>query len=204
MSTSPYPVAYAIDPPERYNRWTVAFRPILAIPQLLLTGSRGALTAVLALLSLFAWFAILFTGRYPAAMRDVALLLFRWTQNVDAYVALQAAPYPPFGAGAYPLRLQLEPAPHYNRWTVAFRLVLILPHVLVLAFLLLAQAVVTVIAWFAILFTGRFPAGMFRFSVGVSRWGARVIAYLYLFVDEYPPFTTAAEPQAGGLTPQPA
>lgn len=204
MTAYPYPVAYAIDPPERYNRWTVAFRPILAIPQLLLTGGRGALTAVLGFLSLFAWFAILFTGRYPRSMRDFALLIFRWSQNVDAYVALQAAPYPPFGVGDYPLRLDVQPAEQYNRWAVGFRIFLVIPHAIVLAFLVAVQVIVTIIAWFAILFTGRYPAGMFAFSVGVSRWYARVMAYLCLFVDEYPPFTTAVEPRAGGLTAQPA
>jgi hypothetical protein len=179
----------------------VAFRPILAIPQLLLVGfafhvggQQGALLAAMELLCLFGWFAILFTGRFPASMRGFALFIFHWWQNVGAYMMLQAAPYPPFGAEPYPLDLRVEPAEQYNRWAVGFRILLVIPHIVVLAFLALAQAIVTVIAWFAILFTGRYPEGMFDFSVGVSRWAARVAAYFFLFVDEYPPFTLAARP----------
>ena len=81
-----------------------------------------------------------------------------------------------------------------------------IPHLVVLAFLLVAQAIVTVVAWFAILITGPFPEGLFRFSIGVSQWTARVEAYLYLFVDEYPPFSLGAPPDAaaGAMRPQPA
>ncbi len=196
MQGHSYPVDYEIAPPERYNRWTVAFRPFLAIPQLLLVGGRGLLTSALLLLVFFGWVAILFTGRFPKTMRDFCLFLYRWTQNVNAYVALQAAPYPPFGTGAYPLELSVVPAERYNRWSVGFRIFLVIPHAFVLFFLGLAQVLVTIIAWFAILFTGRYPEGMFGFSVGVSRWTARVEAYLYLFVDEYPPFTLGT--QSGG------
>lgn len=224
-----YPVSYDIGRPERYNRWTVAFRLILAIPQLILVGAGGyqfltlesrssdggwrigetgfhggILMAVLAVLVFVAWFAILFTGRFPLAMRNFCETLFRWSQNVQAYVLLLAAPYPPFGPGPYPLRLAITPAAHYNRWTVAFRLILAIPHGIALFFLGIAQMVVTVIAWFAILFTGQYPEDLFTFSVGVSRWNARVLAYLYLFVDDYPPFTLAAEPGAGMMQAQPA
>lgn len=228
MEQYAYPVKYEITRPERYNRWTVAFRLVLAIPQLLLVGSGGIpfvlnfsnhastqagsssvsngglLTALLGLLVFLAWFAILFTGRFPVGMRNFCLLLFRWAENVHAYVLLQAAPYPPFGEGPYPLDLQVTPAERYNRWTVFFRLFLVIPHLMILFFLSFAQLVVTVIAWFAILFTGQYPAGLFDFSVGVSRWTARVAAYLYLFVDEYPPFTLASYPDAGTVAPQPA
>ena len=210
MLEHPYPVTYAIERPERYNRWTVAFRLILILPQALLVGGvgafshNGALTTALGVLVFFAWWVILFTGRFPAGMQRFCLLLFRWQQNVHAYAMLQAAPYPPFGEGDYPLRLTVEPAAEHNRWTVAFRLVLAIPHLVVLLFLALAQAVVTLIAWFAILFTGQYPAGLFTFSVGASRWATRVLAYLYLFVDDYPPFSLGTEPAAGGLRAQPA
>lgn len=86
------------------------------------------------------------------------------------------------------------PAAHYNRWTVFFRLILAFPHWVVLIFLGIAQAVVTIVAWFAILFTGQYPEGLYDFSVGVNRWAARVGAYMLLFVDEYPPFALSAEP----------
>jgi Domain of unknown function (DUF4389) len=224
-----YPVSYDIDPPEQYNRLTVAFRIILAIPQLLLVGgggyyffgvnrfisrggatnffgyffNGGVLTAVLVVLVFFAWWAILFTGRFPESFRGFCLMIFRWSQNVSAYMTLQAAPYPPFGEGPYPLRLQVSPVNEHDRLTVAFRVFLGIPHYIALFFLGIAQWIVTVVAWFAILFTSRYPAELFRFSVGVSRWGARVSAYMLLFVDEYPPFSLDAQPGTGFVQSEP-
>ncbi len=206
MQRIPYPVSYDIARPERYNRWTVGFRFILAIPLIILiSGFRiagnflngGALTSLLVALAVFAWFTILFTGRFPEIMRNTAEMLFRWTLNIGAYLLLQADPYPPFGAGPYPLAVGVTPAEQYNRWTVGFRLILAIPHFIVLFFLGITQFVVTIIAWFAILFTGEYPQSLFDFSVGVSRWSARVEAYVYLFVDEYPPFTLESEPGTG-------
>ena len=223
MDEHRYPVSYDIERPQQYNRWTVAFRLILAIPQLILVGSgslpfilfggsgggddnlrnssgglsSGILMAVLGFLVFLAWFSIMFTGRFPKSFRDFCHMLFRWSRNVHAYMMLQAAPYPPFGKGDYPLVMTVQQAEHYNRWTVFFRIFLAIPHLVVLMFLGIGQAIVTIIAWFAILFTGQFPASLFEFSVGVSRWETRVMAYLYLFVDEYPPFTLTDAPVAG-------
>src|SRR5579859_4842513 len=216
-----YPVSYDVPRPQRYNRWTVGFRWILAIPQLILFGGTGfsyfftrfggrsgtfggyffgggVLSAVLGILVFLAWWAIVFTAVFPAGMQGFCLKLFRWEQNVHAYMALQTDPYPPFsGDEPYPLRLGVEPIARHNRLTVGFRLILANPHFIVLFFLGIAQAIVTVIAWFAILFTGQYPEGMFTFSVGVSRWSARVRAYTLLFVDEYPPFSLEAQPNRG-------
>jgi hypothetical protein len=76
-----------------------------------------------------------------------------------------------------------------NRVTVGFRIILVIPHIIVLAVLVLAALVVWLICVFAVLFTGRWPEGMRRFVVGVMRWGTRVEAYLFLLTDEYPPFS---------------
>jgi hypothetical protein len=223
MANGSYPVRYEIDLPEEYNRLTVAFRLILVIPQAFLVGgagtflfganrllpraagtglswaSSGILSVVLFILVFLAWWAILFTGRFPESFRGFCIMVYRWQQNVHAYAYLQAAPYPPFGEGPYPLRLEVEPDEEHNRLTVAFRFFLAIPHYIILFFLGVAQAIVTVIAWFAILVTGRYPAELFTFSVGVSRWSARVGAYLLLFVDEYPPFSMQANPSVGHL-----
>ena len=76
-----------------------------------------------------------------------------------------------------------------NRWLPLVKWLLAIPHYIVLAFLYLAALVVVVIAWFAILFTGRYPRGLFDFLVGVGRWHNRVLAYALLLVtDQYPPF----------------
>jgi len=223
-----YPVSYSIQRPEQYDRLTVLVRIILVLPQYFLlfgfpfvifsgvlgSGSAGLLqllnyvsfTAVIELLVFIAWFAILFTGRFPQSFLGFCLMIFRWEQNVIAYFLLLAAPYPPFGNGPYPLELQIQPPEQHNRLTTFFRAILVIPHAVVLTFLGLAAMIVTVIAWFAILFTGQYPASMYDFVVGVARWSARVAAYEFLFVDEYPPFSLSGEAgpalgAADGLAP---
>jgi len=223
-----YPVTYSIQRPERYNRLTVLLRIILAIPQYIVlfgfpfvildglfdSGSpaRGllqllsyiSLTSVLSILVFLAWFAIIFTARFPESFLRICLSIFRWEQNVVAYMALLADTYPPFAPGPYVLRLEIAPLERHNRLTTFFRGILVVPHAVVLFFLAIAVEVVTFIAWFAILFTGRYPASMYDFSLGVARWGVRVAAYMYLFVDEYPPFSLSEEAGAAGLQPQTA
>jgi hypothetical protein len=113
----------------------------------------------------------------------------RWRANVVAYVALLRDEYPPFGTGAYPVAFDVEYPEQSNRWSVAFRLILAIPQLLVLVIVLLAWVVTVVIAWFAILFTGRYPQGLYGFGVGAQRWTLRVQSYLFLMRDEYPPFS---------------
>jgi Domain of unknown function (DUF4389) len=226
-----YPVTYEIERPEKYNRLTVLFRLILAIPQLILVGaasfhwysfyvasgddttrqfgillpSGGILTAVLLILVFLAWWAILFTGRFPASLQRLCILIYRWAQNVYAYIYLLTNSYPPFsGDRPYELRLSVTPTEKHNRLTILFRFLLVIPHAIVLTFLGIALWVVTVIAWFAILITGQYPKGLYDFSEGVLRWSARVAAYIYLFVDDYPPFSLAAEPGGAGMQARPA
>jgi len=223
-----YPVSYSIQRPDQYNRLTVLFRLILVIPHAILVGAGGVtflnftlsqhfgggnsyvpiiysglLTVVLEILVFIAWFAILFTGRFPQSFQGFCIMIFRWTQNVGAYVYLLADPYPPFGPGPYPLDLQIQPADEHNRLTTFFRIILVIPHAIVLFFLGIAAGVLTVVAWFAILITGQYPEAFYEFVVGVLRWSARVTAYMYLFVDEYPPFSLSGE-EGTALQPEPA
>ena len=195
----PYPVSVAVEPQvEHRNRLTVAFRLILAIPHLILVGpiagayragSAGLLGAVAYFLAIINWFAIVFTGEAIPAIRDFALYYLRWRTRAMAYEAILVDPYPPFGDGPYPASIDVpEPPKPRDRLTVAFRLILIIPHAFVLFFLLIGWCVTSVIAWFAILFTGSYPAGVMPFGLGVMRWTLRVEAYMLLLVDEYPPF----------------
>ncbi len=182
------------------NRLTTAFRAILAIPQVLLVGSAGsvgvgansgdgAFGAVASVCAFIAWFAILFTGKYPRGLWNLARMYMGWRANVVAYTALLRDEYPPFVEGSYPVTFEVDYPERSNRWSVAFRLILIIPQLVVLLFLLLAWLVTVVIGWFAILFTGRYPEGLYTFGVGVQRWTLRVQAYLLLMRDEYPPFS---------------
>ena len=104
-------------------------------------------------------------------------------------MALFVDAYPPFGDGPYPATIDVpDPAVPRDRATIAVRLLLALPHFVVLFFLLIGWFVTTVVAWFAILFTGSYPPSLYPFGAGVMRWSLRVEAYLLLLVDEYPPF----------------
>ena len=194
------------------DRLTAAFRPILAFPHMLLVGGPvalalsvaswttapprfewgaggGVLGAVAGVCAFSGWFAILFTGEYPPGLRGLAVFYLRWRVRAIAYIALLRDEYPPFGDGAYPAQLHIEPsAQPRKKLTVALRLVLALPHIIVLWLLGFAWGFGTLIAWLSILFTGRYPAVLYRFATGMLRWNARVEAYLLLLHDEYPPF----------------
>ncbi len=196
---SRYPIEVSVEAPtgER-NRLTSALRPILAIPHMILVGpgawlhrldSAGLIGAAAYVLAIVNWFAILVTGEPIKGIRDFQLYYLRWRTRAVAYLALFVDSYPPFGDASYPATIAVTEPAVRDRATVAVRLILAVPHLIVLFFLVLAWALCTVIAWFAILFTGRYPASFYPFSLGVMRWMLRVETYLLLLVDEYPPFT---------------
>jgi hypothetical protein len=208
---------------EQRNRLTTAFRIVLAIPHLLLVGGPigatlswgwstdsgprydwgaggGVLGAVAAVAAVISWFAILFTGRHPEGLWNLTAFYLRWRVRAVAYTALLRDEYPPFGDGPYAAELELvPPAEPRDRLTVAFRIILAIPHLLAVWVLSIAWAFSTIIGWFAILFTGRYPEGLYHFGVGVLRWNMRVEAYLLLLRDEYPPFSLEEAPSRGGI-----
>jgi hypothetical protein len=197
-----YPLAYDVTPPEEpRNRLTSAFRIILAIPHALIVGTPGSVGlgsnngaglfgAVAGIVSVIAWFAILFTGTFPRGLWDLSHMYMRWRARAIAYMALLRDEYPPFGDGEYPTTFTLEhPEEPRNRWTVGIRLILAIPQLIVFTLVAIAWVVTAIIGWFAILFTGRYPDGLWRFGVGVQRWSLRLQAYLLLLRDEYPPFS---------------
>jgi hypothetical protein len=197
-----YPVSFEVErqTTER-NRLTVAFRPILAIPHVLLVGGpgfglgvgsdrTGVLGAVAAVASIINWFMIVFTGRASEGLLSLQQYYLRWRARALAYEALLRDDYPPFGDGDYPVSADFPAVIEgRNRWTVGFRFLLMIPQVVVLFFVLIAWLVTAIIGWFAVLFTGRYPDGLWQFGEGVMRWILRVEAYLLLLRDEYPPFS---------------
>ena len=98
-------------------------------------------------------------------------------------------------ADSYPIRVSVAYPEQLSRGLIFIKWLLIIPNWIVLYFLLVAVMATSFVAWFAILFTGRYPEGLFRFAVGVMRWSVRATTYLYLLTDHYPPFTMAALPQ---------
>jgi hypothetical protein len=210
-------VAHPVDitvPPQLHdrNRLTCFFRPILAIPHIILVGGPlalaitwlgqhpsegmessaggGVLGAVAIVVAIIAWFSIVFTGRFPLGLWKLSAFYLHWRVRAIAYLALLRDEYPPFGDGAYPARLELpRDTTGRNQLTVAFRLFLVIPHIIVLWFVNVAWIVTTIIAWFNILFTANYPERLYAFATGVIRWNTRVEAYLLLLRDEYPPFS---------------
>jgi Domain of unknown function (DUF4389) len=134
---------------------------------------------------------ILFRQKYPRWWFDWNLELLRFTNRVGVYMALMEDRYPSTDEHQY---VSLEmPYPDaregLNRWLPLVKWFLAIPHVIVLAFLYLGVLIVVIVAWFAILFTGRYPRGLFDYVEGVIRWHNRVVGYaLVLVTDEYPPF----------------
>jgi len=211
-----YPVTIDIQPAiEGRNRLTTAFRFFLALPHMILVGgpvavmwstgwstdegwkweygSGGALSVVVSLATMIAWFAILFAGRHPEGLWKLSAFYLRWRVRAIAYMTLLRDEYPPFGDGAYQAELRLSmPEGSRDRLTVAFRIFLALPHLILLGFLSFAWAFTTAIAWIAILITGRYPETLYGFAIGVLAWSMRVEAYVLLLRDEYPPFTLRA------------
>jgi hypothetical protein len=97
-------------------------------------------------------------------------------------------PYPPFGDAPYPASIEiLEPLGPRDRLSIALRLIYVIPHIIVLLFVILAWGFTTIAAWFVILFTGTYPKALYDFGVGAMRWRLRVEAYMLLMVDDYPP-----------------
>ena len=202
-----HPVRFSVDYPGRpLNRLTTAFRIFTVIPIGIVLGAIGgysetysgqgdAETIVIGgtgLLFLPPLLMILFREKYPRWWFDWNLELLRFTNRVGTYVALMSDRYPSTDEHQW---VELDfPYPDaqrdLNRWLPLVKWLLAIPHYIVLAFLYLAAMIVLLVAWFAILFTGRYPRGIFDFVEGVIRWHNRVVAYAFILVtDRYPPFS---------------
>jgi len=133
---------------------------------------------------------LLFRQKYPRWWFDWNVNLLRFSNRVTAYLALLDDRYPSTDEdqGVH-LNLDYPDARQLNRWLPLVKWFLAIPHYVVLFFLGIGALVAVIVAWFAIIFTGRYPENLFRFVVGVIRWSNRVTAYAFLLVtDEYPPF----------------
>jgi hypothetical protein len=199
-----YPVAYDVVYPERkLSRLTSAFRLFTAIPIVIVLTAIGGVTEVTSagdtttvaatgsgLLFLPPLLMILFRGKYPRWWYDFNLELLRFHNRVGVYVALMDDRYPSTDERqGVRLDVPYPDVARLNRGLPLVKWLLAVPHYIVLAFLYLGAVIAIVIAWFAILFTGRFPRGLFDYLVGVGRWTNRVTAYAFMLVtDRYPPF----------------
>ncbi len=204
-----YPVQLDVDYPDRdLNRLTTFFRMFTIIPIAIVLatvsgatqtygGEAGSNTTTVVVAAGGILFAgpllmILFREKYPRWWFDWNLELTRFSSRVTLYAALLDDTYPSTDEQqALHLDIAYPDVPQdLNRWLPLVKWLLAIPHYIVLFFLGIAAFVSVVIAWFAILFTGRYPRGLFDFVVGVGRWGVRVVAYAFLLTtDRYPPFS---------------
>ena len=208
-SIQAYPVQFEIEYPDRQlNRLTTAFRLIVVIPIVIVAGAigghqeaygsgghAGAIGAGAGgLLFLAPLLMIVFRQKYPRWWFDWNRELMRFSARIGAYLALMDDRYPSTDEQqAVALDFSYPDAERdLNRWLPIVKWLLAIPHYIILVFLWLATIVAVIIAWFAILFTGRYPRGLFAFVLGVGRWTNRVIAYAFVLVtDRYPPFRLA-------------
>jgi hypothetical protein len=199
------PARLSVDYPDHeLNRVTTFFRLFVAIPILIVLSSvaggawewsydngKEAAAAAGGLLFLGPLLMILFRQKYPRWWFDFNLQLIRFSTRVSSYLALMSDRYPSTDE-EQSVHLDLDypdVKQDLNRWMPLVKWILAIPHFVVLLFLGIASVFVVVLAWFAILFTGRYPRSLFEFVEGVMRWGLRVQAYSMLLVtDRYPPF----------------
>jgi hypothetical protein len=217
-----YPVRFSVEYPDRpLNRLSTGFRVFVVIPIAIVLASIGGYTGGggfdegsrettiviggTGLLFLPPLLMIVFREKYPRWWFDWNLELLRFTNRVGTYLALMSDRYPSTDDPQW-VRLDVrypDAKQELNRWLPLVKWFLAIPHYIALFFLYLAVIVVVIGAWFAILFTGRYPRGIFDFVEGVIRWHNRVVGYAFILVtDRYPPFSLS-QPTAPPPTPTP-
>jgi hypothetical protein len=205
-----YPIDVEVEPPQDQNRWTVAFRVVLAIPALVMAGALGAgggaggargfsyNLGVLGAVGFLAWFAALVRGRLPQGFRDVMLYALHYEAQAYGYLFFLTPRYPdsnparsPHGPPfEHPVTLSAAGDDlRRSRLTVFFRLLLALPHIVWLTLWGIVAVLAAVIAWFAALFTAKVPDGLQGFLATYVRYATHVNAFIYLAANPFPGFT---------------
>jgi uncharacterized protein DUF4389 len=199
-----YPVSYEADFPDGgRNRLTAFFRYIVAIPWLIVGGLYGFVAAF----AIFAaWFALVFTGRYPEGLYNFVAGYVRFYSRVQAFMHLATDEWPPFNGEenlSYPVRVGI-PAPkaEYSRLKAGLRLIIGIPVMLLAYVQTLIALVIALIGWFAILFTGNLSEGLFDPLRSALAYQARATAYFGLLTEDYPPFSLE-ESSAGSAAAAP-
>ena len=198
-SSAPYAARLTVDHPERLDRLTTFFRMIWILPvafvlSLVSVTGDGARSGGAVLGGLWVAIALMIAVRmlYPRWWFDFARELTRFAARVGAYFALLTDRFPST-VDEQSVHLEIDYPDvqrDLNRWLPLVKWILAIPHYVVLVFLMIGAIVAIVIAWFAILITGRYPRPLFDYVVGVGRWSLRVNAYALLLVtDRYPPFS---------------
>lgn len=188
-------MAIGLDAPLQVANWRPLVQWVLAVPHLLLAE---ALDAVAGVCTLIAAFTVLFTKDIPDALYNMIVMCRRYQWRAYSYAGFLREAYPPFAfdataadPGGDPATLSITKPATFNRWAPLYKWFLAIPHFVVLVVLGVAVLACVVAAFFAVLFTGRWPEGLRRFVLGYARWTLRVYAYAGMLRDEYPPFSLA-------------
>lgn len=191
----PHPVRLHARDDLKRNRWTVFFRPILAIPLVIWLYAWGI---VAALAGIVAWFAALFTARVPLGIHNFLVSFHRFSTHVLAYLTIEANEYPGFlGEPGYPVDLEIDPPVVQNRWTVFFRVVLALPAALIAGALGYVLYAVGAFNWVTGVILGRTFPGLVRLGHFVLRLNAQSSAYISLLTPRYPDFSPGGPTERG-------
>jgi hypothetical protein len=173
------------------QNWRPLVHWLLVVPHLVVLWVLGIASGFLWFVS---FFTVLFTRRNPFLAFQAMVLRYQW--RVFSYAYWMRNEYPPFDYtttarddGIDPATVDVEDPIEMNRWLVLVKWLLAIPHLIALLFLHIAVAVVLLVTFFAVLFTGKWPEGMRDFVVGVMRWHTRVNAYVLFLTDVYPPFS---------------
>ncbi len=206
-----YPISYEADFNPEPNRWTTFFRLLLAIPWFIVATFWGILFIFT---HLIAWVAVVILGRYPQWLYEFNSGIVRFSIRTSAWIYLQTDVWPPFGLSddpSYPIRVNIGPAAErQSRLKAFFRLVLVLPVALVLSYgTSYIQMLAGVVAWLTIVFRGYLPEGVNGMLTFVNGFHARVLGYIAILTDDYPPIgleraKAAAAPPAPPATEPPA
>jgi hypothetical protein len=187
---SPYPIGYEADFAEERSRLTTFFRYILAIP-LFIVGFVYAIGAMVAVVC--AWFALLFTGRYPEGLYGFLAGTTRYFTRLNGYVRLLTDTYPPFDLAEhpeYPVRVPIGPAKaSYSRLKVFFRVILAIPVMLISYALGILANVCTFLSWVVIVITGKQVKGLQDANNLATAYGARAGGYYAMLTEDWPPFS---------------
>ena len=183
-----YPAQLEISYPAELNRWLPLVKWFLAVPHyvaLFFVGI-GAFFVVI-----FSLFAVLFTGRWPRGAFDYVVGTFRWAYRVAAYVHLMVDAYPPFSLAHdpdYPVRLEVDYPERVANWRPLVQWLLAIPYLIVASVLYSLTGLLTIAAFFTVLFTKQIPRGVFELMVPGLSWNLRGNAYAYWLSDRYPPW----------------
>lgn len=190
-----YPAKVAVDTPDDLARWRPLVQWILAIPHLIIASALGSLSGAIAVVS---WFVILFTGRLPAGLATLHVMTLRYSMRAHLYAGFLYDRYPPYdfatstqGPGGSPVAFAIAPTlENRDRLTVGLRFLWAIPALLFAFVVAVAGSVCWMLAFFAVIATGRWPVGLRTWVMKMQRVSVRLNAYVSLLTDEYPPFAT--------------